>query len=138
MTKIKKYLIAICVLAAALYGGAGVALATTGPAPSAGVHTVTNNPCPGAAWHWAEGSGDHMWRVYWTSNPNRECWLQGAFRCHNRNGAEHWFHGGRVTSVGLESGVNCDSQYPEPDQGNVNYQAWPLVNPYYYKCQWSC
>lgn len=104
----------------------------------AGIAGAKANPCAANYYSWYEGGNhDHMFGVYWTRNP-ADCWIQGALRCHNRNGVEHWFHGGMVTPAGKESGVNCDSTYPEPDQGNMNWQQWPVVNPYYYRCVWSC
>lgn len=97
-----------------------------------------SNPCAADVYDWHEGGPyDYMFGTNWDSNP-ANCWQQAALRCHNRNGVEHWFHGGMVTPQGKESGVNCDVNYPEPDQGNINWQQWPVANSYYYTCVWSC
>lgn len=132
---------AVCVIAL----GTSVALAL----PSASEHgngragtahatgAVKRAACGNFRFHWAEGPAFvHMWQTDWISNPDN-CFQRGGLRCHNRSGQEHWFNGGWVQRDGLASGVNCDQQYPEPDQGNFDWSNNSDPNTgYFYECAW--
>lgn len=88
-------------------------------------------------YHWyVGGAHDYQAGTTWNTNP-LDCYQQSALKCEDRLTDTVWKHGGWVRAVGLESGVDCPSEY-SPIQLNFNFDKDnPDTSKYYYICVWK-
>jgi hypothetical protein len=101
---------------------AAAALAVSA-APAAAAHADPPRAvqCPGIRFFYNTDTPRWVFEVRMTSDPGAICDIRGAVQCKNRAGGHHWFNGGWVHPLGVESGVNCNSTYPTAVKGNVDW-----------------